>query len=155
MLRYTEIYLVGTFISKAFDKRCVVGLVNGSVFIRICCKDFRFDFVDGLFAFVSFAIFLESTSAAITLGRQDVWIVMRECCLNIFGKDTDWTPINYFVDAEEETWFVNFETKIILKYFFNPYWIKRFLENSSTVSFVIAVFESWHSPIFGKLIQHW
>ena len=45
---------------------------------------------------------------------------MRECCLNIFGKDTDWTPINYFVDAEEETWFVILESKIILKYLFKP-----------------------------------
>ena len=154
MLRNTKIYLVGTFISKAFDKRCVEGLVDGSGFI-FWCKDFRFDFVDGLLAFVSFAIFLESTSAAISLGRQDVWIVMRECCLNILGKDTDWTPINYFVDAEEETWFVNFKTKLILKYFFNPYWKKRFLENSSTVSFEISVFESWHSPIFGKLTHLW
>ena len=45
---------------------------------------------------------------------------MRESCLDIFGKDTDWTPINYFVDAEEETWFVIFESKIILKYLFKP-----------------------------------
>ena len=75
---------------------------------------------------------------------------MREGCLNIFGKDTDWTPINYFVDAEEETWFVIFETKIMLKYFFNPY-LKKDFWKTHPVSFEIAVFESWHSPIFGKL----
>ena len=106
------IYLVGTFISKAFDKWCVVGILNITFEIA---EDFRFDSLDIIFASLRFAIFLESVCAAITLGWQDVWVVVRKCCLDIFSKDTKRIPIDYFVDTKEETRFVIFESKVFLE----------------------------------------
>ena len=113
--KFWWIYLVSTFISKAFDKWCVIGLFNITFEIA---EDFRFDSLDIIFASVRFAIFLESVCAAISLRWQDVWVVVRKCCLDIFSKDTKWIPIDHFVDTKEETRFVIFESKVSLEKIF-------------------------------------